>query len=324
MNILLTGATGFVGSHVLAALNTFPGVETYVLIRNLAKLNVLEGKRFHTLRGDLFTVPSLPRNLDCVIHVAGLTKARKIADYYTVNQYGTASLFQALEAQDILPGKFILLSSLAAVGPSTGGHPITEDISPQPITHYGKSKLLGEQEALRHGDNFPVAIVRVGAVYGPGDTDFLNYFKWIKKGILPRFGRRKRLFSFCHGADLAKGLGLISQKELKKGEIFNIAHPTPHLWDDLGTAAASHLGVKPFPVTLPLALVYAAALFSEIGGKLTGRPSIVNREKFRDLKQDGWVVDTAKAQSQLGFVPDYPLERGVAQTINWYQEQGLL
>jgi dihydroflavonol-4-reductase len=324
MKVLLTGATGFVGSHVLGFLNTYAHVETYALIRNLAKLKILEGNRFHTLRGDLFNVPSLPRNLDCVIHVAGLTKARKLADYYTVNQQGTASLFQALEAQGNVPGRFILLSSLAAAGPSKAGRAAREDLPPRPITHYGRSKLLGEQEALKHKHKFPVTIVRVGAVYGPRDTDFLDYFKLIKKGILPRFGTKKRLYTFCHAADLAKGLGLISQKTLKSGEIFNISHPTPHVWEDLGSAAARHLGVKPIRITIPLSLVYVAAVFSEIGGKLTGRPSIVSREKFRDLKQDGWVVDTNKAQSLLGFSPDFPLEEGVADTLDWYIGNRLL
>ena len=324
MKILLTGATGFVGSHVLDFLNTYPDVETYALIRNLAKLEILDGNRFHTLKGDLFNVPPLPKNLDCVIHIAGLTKACKLADYYTVNQRGTASLFEALEAQGIVPAQFILLSSLAATGPSKTGRPIREDHLPRPITHYGKSKLLGEQEALKHKHKFPVIIVRVGAVYGPRDTDFLDYFKWIKKGILPRFGIKKRLYTFCHGADLAKGLGLISQKTVNSGEIFNISHPTPHIWDDLGITAARHLGVKAVRINIPLPLVYAAAVFSEIGGKITGRPSIVCREKFRDLKQEGWVADTGKAQSMLGFSPEYSLEEGIADTLDWYISNNLL
>lgn len=324
MKVLLTGATGFVGSHVVDFLSRYDNIQIYALIRNPTKLKILEGYKFQTLHGDLFSIPTLPRDLDCVIHIAGLTKALKPADYYTVNQQGTASLFQAIETQGIVPKQFILLSSMAASGPSEGGQAAHEKLPPQPVTHYGKSKLLGEMEALKYKNKFPVIIVRVGAVYGPGDTDFLYYFRWIKRGILPRFGRKKRLFTFCHAADLAKGLGHMAQKGLPSGEIFNIADPEPHYWDDLGTLAAGLLGVKTFHLTIPLPVVYTAAMFSEIIGRITGKPTIINREKFRDLKQEGWVADISKARTVLGFYPDFPLEEGLRDTLDWYIKNKLL
>lgn len=324
MKVLLTGATGFVGSHVIDFLSRYDNIQIYALIRNPAKLKILEGHEFKTLHGDLFSVPTLPRDLDCVIHIAGLTKARKLADYYTVNQQGTASLFQAMETQGVIPKQFILLSSMAASGPSKGGQAAHEKLPPQPVTHYGKSKLLGELEALEHKNKFPVIIVRVGAVYGPRDTDFLDYFRWIKKGILPRFGRKKRYFTFCHAADLAKGLGIIARTRLPSGEIFNIADPEPHDWDDLGILAAGVLGVKTFPLTIPLPLVYTAAVLSEIRSRITGNPTIINREKFRELKQAGWVADISKARTVLGYSPDFPLGKGIRNTIEWYIENKLL
>ena len=324
MKVLVTGGTGFVGSHVIGFLNGCADIQIYALIRNTAKLEILEGNAFKTLQGDLFSVPSLPHDLDCVIHVAGLTKARKLADYYTVNQQGTASLFQALKTQGITPKQFILLSSMAASGPSKKGQAAHEKLPPRPVSHYGRSKLLGEMEALKHKDRFPVIIVRVGAVYGPRDPDFLDYFKWIKKGILPRFGRRERHFTFCHASDLAKGLVQITQKNLNSGEIFNIADPEPHTWDELGTIAANHLGIRAFRISIPLPIVYAAAVLSEMSSAITGKPSIVNREKFRELNQEGWVADINKARTVLQFSPDFPLKKGVRETIDWYRNNDLL
>ncbi|MGD0783391.1 MAG: NAD(P)-dependent oxidoreductase, partial [Candidatus Aminicenantales bacterium] len=174
MKALVTGGTGFIGSHLAEALLA-SGVEVWALVRNPENVNFLSGLDVHLAAGDLASVPALPSGLDWVFHLAGLTKALKKENYYSVNQEGTASLFDALAAQGQRP-RIIHVSSLAAAGPSDMPAGRTEEDPPAPVSPYGLSKLAGEGEALARKDRFPLAVIRVGAVFGPRDSDFLKFF----------------------------------------------------------------------------------------------------------------------------------------------------
>jgi len=319
----ITGGTGFIGSHLIDYLvNT--NTEIYALTRNINKLKWLEGLKIHFLEGNLLSIPSLPSDIDTIFHIAGLTKTNKSADYYTVNQQGTASLFQALLSQKIFPKKIICLSSIAASGPSCKGKPVNEYSFPDPVTPYGKSKLLGETEALKFKDKFHIVIIRVGAVFGPRDKDFLSYFKIINRGILPSVALKPRLLSFCYVKDLIKALYLCTQKNLESGEIINIADPTPYTWDEFGQAAGNALGKTLRKIKIPLSAIYPFALASDLASKVSRNPSILDRYKFREMKQYGWVTDTKKASEKLSFRPQYSLQEAVQETVDWYIKQGWL
>jgi len=319
MKVLITGGTGFIGSHLIE-LFLKKNAEVFALVRNLNNLKWIKGLDIQLLNGDLFSLPSLPAGIDYVFHAAGLTKASKAADYYTVNHQGTASLFEALRTQKVIPKRIIYLSSLAAVGPSSGAEPVQETTPAHPITHYGRSKLLGETEALKFKDIYPIVILRIGAVFGPRDTDSIRYFKWIKRGILPTLASMPIRVSLCYVKDLVEASYFCSQKELDSGEIFNIANPTPHNWDDIGQSAGQAMGIELKKVRIPLPFLYLAALTSEIKSKITGSSNIFDRNKFRDMKQKGWIADTSKATEKLSFQPRYTLQEAVKETIDWYIE----
>ncbi len=323
MKVLITGGTGFIGSHLIE-LFLKKNAEVFALVRNLNNLKWVKGLDIQLLKGDLFSIPSLPAGVDYVFHAAGLTKASRAADYYTVNHLGTASLFKALQAQKVFPKRIIYLSSLAAVGPSSDKEPVQETTPTHPITHYGRSKLLGETEALKFKDNYQIVILRIGAVFGPRDTDFLHYFKWIKRGILPTLLSLPRQVSLCYVKDLVEAFYLCSQKELDSGEIFNIANPGPHNWDDIGQSAGHALGIKLVKVKIPLPFLYLAALTSEIRSRIKRSPNIFDRNKFQDMKQKGWIADTSKATEKLSFQPRYALQEAVKETIDWYIENNWL
>jgi len=295
MKVFITGGTGFVGSHLAEHLN-----------------------------GNLFSIPDLPEDLDFVFHLAGLTKAYKSADYYTVNQKGTASLFQSIQEQRIKPKKIIYLSSMAAAGPSSQGTPVREDHSPAPVTLYGDSKLQGEQEALKFKDELFSVILRVGAVYGPRDRDFLKYFRTIHRGILPVMGKKDRLLNLCYVKDLCQALILAAQADLDSGEIFHIAHPQPHSWNEIGQISGEILNKKLITVRIPLPLVYLAAAGSDLISLFTKKRSIINKQKYLEFKQEGWLSDTLKAEKQLLFKAAFPLREGLKETLQWYQDQGWL
>lgn len=324
MKAFVTGGTGFAGSHLVEHLLNTHNAEVFALIRDLNKLKWLEGLRIHPLHGDLYHIPDLPRDLDYVFHLAGLTKAYKSANYYTVNQKGTASLFHSLDKQGIRPRKIVYLSSLAASGPSHGGRPVLEDATPSPVTIYGNSKLQGEAEALKYKQTLPLIIIRVAAVYGPRDRDFLKYFRAINRGILPVLGLKKRMLHLCYVKDLSRALVMSAQSKWEKGEVFHIAHPHPCSWDEIGRTAGQILGKKLMTIKIPLPLIYKASAISDFVSLFTRKRSIINRQKFKEFRQDGWLADTHKAQEKLGFNPTFALEEGLNETLSWYTEKGWL
>jgi len=324
MRVLVTGGTGFLGSHLIERLLEQTGDEVYALVRDPSRLRWLEGnERVRLVTGDLQGVPALPAGLACVFHLAGLTKTLKSSEYYTVNRDGTANLLKALESQ---PGKprFVHLSSLAAIGPSTPRRGVSENDPPQPVSPYGESKLQAEEEVLKYKDRFSVILLRAGAIYGPRDEDFLEYFRWIKRGIQPILGRRKSL-SLVYVRDTVRACLLAGAADLPSGEIFNVADPKPCGWEDIGRIAAGLLGKKPVRVRVPLWTAYLASAASEGVGRLLGvGNSLFSVSKVKQMKPDGWVADVRKARQDLGFETRFSLEQGLGETIAWYLWKGLL
>jgi dihydroflavonol-4-reductase len=318
MKVFLTGGSGFIGGHLVDLLLAH-GAEVTALVRNPEKAESLRKKDVRLLTGDLLAIPCLPADIDLVFHLAGRTRSLDTKAYYTVNQEGTASLCRALLSLERRP-KLVHLSSLAAVGPSQHGCPIKETDPPHPVTAYGRSKRLGEIEALKLRDALPVIIVRAGAIYGPGDRDFLEYFRVIRKGVLP-FVKAQKEASICYVKDLVEALWDCASRDVASGEVFNVASPPPRTWEEIGRAAAQAMGIKVRRVRVAMNLLYAASIVYELRSRLTGELSLFNRDKVCDLRQYGWVADVGKAADLLGFEPRYCLEEGMRETIDWYRER---
>ncbi|MBM3294155.1 MAG: NAD(P)-dependent oxidoreductase [Candidatus Aminicenantes bacterium] len=319
---LVTGGTGFIGRHLVESLLD-QGMTVTALVRDPGKARFLRENGVHILPGDLESVPDPPLDLDVVFHLAGMTKALREKDYYKVNRDGTANLIEALLRRKLRP-RFVLLSSLAAAGPSKEGRPRREDDPPAPVSVYGLSKLGGENACLARRSDLPLSIVRVGAVYGPRDTDFLDYFKIIRLGILPVFGRKKRPMTVCYVRDLVRALLAVARAGHWSGEIFNVGHPRPCTFDELGRAAARSLGVRVRPVVIPLSGIYALTVFSEKWGALRKRPAVLDRNKFRQYLFPNWVLDVGKAAAELGFEAETSVEDGIRETMAWYRRAGWL
>ncbi len=324
MRVLVTGGTGFLGSHLVEALVEEPGCEVFVLVRDPSKRRWLEGiDGVRLLAGDLENMPILPAGLSCVYHFGGLTKTLRPSEYYTVNRDGTANLLRALERQSGRP-RFVHLSSLAAVGPSWPGRGVSEDDLARPVSPYGESKLQAEEEVLKYKDRFSVVLLRAAAVYGPRDEDFLEFFRWIKRGIKPILGRRK-ILSLIYVRDAVRACLMAGDPGRPSGEIYNVADPRAYGWEDIGRVAAGLLGKKPIPVRLPIWSAYLASVASEgVGRFLGGGNSLFNVSKVKQMRAYGWVADVRKARREMGFETVFSLEQGLGETIAWYLWKGLL
>ncbi len=324
MIALVTGGTGFIGSHLVERLLA-DGHEVHALVRDPARPRWLRGRNdVRLVPGDLGAVPRLPPGLGCVFHLAGLTKAARSGPYYSVNRDGTQNLVRSVLGQGLRPA-FIHMSSLAAGGPShPDGTPRREEEPPAPVSPYGDSKRAAEDAVLAARGETRVAVLRIAAVYGPRDEDFLEYFRTIKKGLLPRFGRRPRPLSVIFVRDLVEAMVRAAERDLPSGEILNVAAEAPSTWEEIGDCAARVMGRKALRLRIPMAAVWLAAAGNEALSRLRGKASPVNLSKYRDLRQPGWAADVTKAARLLGFRAATPLETGLRETIRWYEETGRL
>ena len=321
-NVLITGATGFIGGHLAERLR-FRGAAVTALVRDPARGRFLEGLGVRLLHGELDAEPDLPGDLDAVFHLAGMTRAIRTADYYSVNQKSTASLLANILRQGLRP-RFVFLSTTAAGGPSLPDRPRREDDPPRPVSEYGRSKLRGEMETIGRRGELPVSVVRVGPVYGPRDPGFLDYFDAVRRGLLLSFGRRPRPMSVCYVDDLVDGLLAASGNRAGSGEVYNIGDPVPTTFEDVGRLAARILRVRTRRVILPLPLLRAAVFCAEASRPVIRKPGIVNLDKYKECRESAWVADMAKAKARLGIEAAWSLEKGLMRTIAWYRETGRL
>ncbi|MDA8099479.1 MAG: NAD-dependent epimerase/dehydratase family protein [Nitrospiraceae bacterium] len=324
--VLVTGGTGFVGSHLVELLLK-GGYPVTCLVRHPRRLRWLAGLPVRIVQGDCTDARSLDSAVQeaaIVIHAAGVTKAIRIRDYYEVNQQGTKNLLEACARSGKNLRRLVLVSSLAAAGPAKGLSGVTAGDDPRPLTDYGRSKLFAEQEALRYRDRFPVVILRPSAVYGPRDTDVFEIFRWAARGFLPKIGREESWVSWCYVADLAEVLVRAAERPVASGSIYHVAGDRPYSQAEFRDLLARSGTVKTRTITVPSSLAYLMACFTELAGRISSRPTILNRQKVREATQRYWTCDLAALQKDFGPFLPVPLEQGLSMTWSWYRAQGWL
>jgi len=321
--ILVTGATGFIGSHLVERL-----VAQGRPLRGLVRRSSTAGKlppQIELAHGDLESGVGLAealRGVDMVIHLAGVTKARTAAEYDRGNAVATANLMRA--AGDV--NRLVHVSSLAAAGPSTAGRPLTESDEPHPVSHYGRSKLAGEQAVHKSPLAERTVIVRPPVVYGPRDRDVLQMLRTVARGWMARIGTAPRRFSHIYVGDLVDGLVAAADAPGAGvgGQVFYLADATPVSWDEFGSVAARLMGRKLRTLPIPETAAYVLGLCADWWTRLSGTPGILSRDKVREACCAGWVCDPGRARRELGFCASTGLEEGLRRTLDWYKEAGCL
>ena len=324
MKIGVTGATGFIGSHLVEALIR-EGHQPVCLIRKTSNLHWLPKTGIQFRTGDLRNPESLREfvtGLDGIIHLAGITKARNEAEYLEGNYRATVNLIEAVQKYNPNLGRFLHASSQAAIGPSIDGTPLTEDAPPHPISAYGRSKLKTEY-FLNNQHDLPITIIRPPAVYGPRDRDIFAAFKMCNSGILPIVGKNKYL-SLVFVQNLVKGILLTLENQQAIGKAYFFSDDDIFPWETLMNWIADSLGKHPLRIHIPENLLIIPAEISGLIGKILNRPMLLNREKIMEIKPQYWTVDITRAKTELGYQPDFTTQEAIHLTANWYLENGWL
>jgi nucleoside-diphosphate-sugar epimerase len=323
MKVFITGATGFVGSFLSESLIQAKH-EVRCLVRKESNLRWIADLDVDCYYGSLFDLDSLVRGMDgcdVVFHVAGVTKARTEDEYFRSNYEGTKNVIDAALKHKKKISRFIQVSSQTAVGPSPTIIPIDESHPANPLTYYGKSKWAAEEYVRSLFGKIPITIVRPPAVYGPRDTDILEFFRTVKFGLIPQLGGTEKYLSLIHVKDLARGIMMAGEHDKSVGETYFITSPEPYSWEEISHITLNILQKRGYKVPVPVALMKAVAIVSEGLASLTKKPALVNRQKVIDMEQDFWTCSPDKAKKELGFEAEIGLENGIRETLIWYKEQ---
>jgi nucleoside-diphosphate-sugar epimerase len=273
------------------------------------------------VEGDLQDPDSLSQALDdvdYVIHIAGVTKAKKRQEYFTGNVEATRNI---LDLSTKLPHlkKFCFVSSLTAVGPSPDGKPFDERASCNPISAYGLSKLEAERVCLSYSAKVPIVILRPPTVYGPRDKDVLELFKAAKLGFQPRIGSDFKTLSLIYVTDLARAIVEATLSDETTGRTYFVSEPTVYDQTKLFDTVGRLVGRKSLSIKIPLPLVYAVAAIAEFVSFFISKPAVLSRDKARDLAQDHWICSAEKIKDDIGFTASTTAEEGLRTTYEWYK-----
>ena len=323
MKIFITGATGFVGSFLAERLAA-AGHELTCLVRKKSNLRWIADLNVECFYGSLYDQASLLRGLEgaeMIYHVAGVTKARTKEEYFKGNFEGTRNLIDAALQHKSKLARFVLVSSQTAVGSSPTLIPIDEDQPANPLTDYGRSKRAAEEYALSVMDRLPLTIVRPPAVYGPRDTDILEFFRTVKFGIIPQLGGTEKYLSLIHVKDLCRGIVDAAEHPGAAGKVYFITSPKPYAWGEVSRITLKILEKRGFQIPVPIGLMKGIALISEGVSALTKKPALINKQKIIDMEQEFWTCSPDKAKKELGFECEIDLEEGIRNTLTWYKEQ---
>lgn len=331
--ILITGANGFIGSFLVEeALQQ--GFEVYAGIRKTSNLQYLQQKEVHFIDLLLSDPEVLEKQLceflqaeggfDYVIHNAGITQAGKKGEFFKVNTQYTQNLIDAIAASGMKLKKFILISSLAAYGPGNEltFAPIQLTDTPHPISLYGQSKLQAQQYLISRKD-FPYIIINPTGVYGPRDKDFLQFIKLINNGLEPYVGTNQQMVSLIYVKDLAKVVIALLPTSFYNCSYF-VSDGREYNKEQLGEAVRAIIQKSTLKIKLPAPIIKVVIASVEAVYKIFGTLPFLNTEKVNEISSANWLCDSSKLWKDLGAEPDYFLQKGMQETVQWYRDNNWL
>ena len=330
MKILVTGASGFIGSFIVEEAIR-QGFDTWAAVRGSSSREYLQDERINFIELNLSSEEQLceqlrPHRFDYVVHAAGVTKCVDKRDFYRINTEGTQNLVTALRRLEMPLKRFVYISSLSVFGAIREQQPykeICETDTPQPNTEYGRSKLVAEQWLDTQKD-FPYVVLRPTGVYGPREKDYYIMAKSIKQHSDFSVGYKRQDITFVYVTDVVQAVFLAMEKGktgrkyfLSDGEVYQSTTFSDYIHEALG---------RPWWIRIkaPVWLLRIVTFCGEYAGRLAGKVSALNNDKYNILRQRNWRCDIQPAVSELGYRPQVLLKEGVQRTIAWYKEHGWL
>ncbi len=315
---LVTGGTGFVGSHVVDELLEH-GYQVRAAVRATSNLRWLEGKDVEKVQADLATddLDGLIEDVDVTFHVAGLTRGNAAA-LERANVVATRRLAEAL-GQSHPGSRVVFCSSLAAAGPSRLDQPRTISEPSAPDSDYGRSKLAAEQ-ALQSVDALGLTILRPGGVYGPRDEDTLSFFKMSSMGFAATPGLRRRQIQLVHARDVALVCRLAAEADVATGRTYFVNHPEILEWPQVVQAMRGAVERPVLSLRVPSAVLKGAGLVAGVFGG--GKVGTLDYRRATDMVEQAWTADVSPVMSELEWVPTFDLDTGFRNTARWYRDQG--
>ncbi len=323
MKILITGANGFVGSNLITKLKIEH--EITALVRKKSRVDLIYDK-VNIVRSDYSETElrDISQNFEIIIHLAGATKGRNWQVFYQTN-FVLTDLISRIAEESSSVKQFIFISSQAAAGMSKDRFPKKENEEENPLTFYGKSKLMAEKAVIKNCHKTNYTILRPASVYGPGDKDFLIYFKLIKSGLITTLWKREQYLSLIFVEDLVKSIKMTVLNKNAFNETFFVSDGKiyqPQTMAESFRQAMQIQKVRTLPI--PVFMVVIVAYLSEFLSFFTRKISIVNRQKIPELIGQYWICDNSKISRLIGFQPDYEIDDAAKITYNWYKKQGWL
>lgn len=329
MRAFVTGATGFVGSHLVEALLS-EGHEVTCLVRSRAKAERLFPQAaIRVVVGDLSERSALEagcREAEVVFHVAGLIAARRPSEFYAINRDATRQVVEVAERAAPRLERLVYVSSLAAAGPAHRGRPLDERDAPHPVSEYGRSKLAGE-EVVRAAA-IPWTIVRPPTVYGPRDTETLRLFRFAVWGVMPLYGNPEQELSLVYAGDLARALVAATGPRCAGGTYY-ACHPevvtSRQTLAAIFRAARAATGRPPrAPRFLPVPRAFTIAALWTLGraASLVGRATLLSADKVPELLAEAWTCVPQALERDAGWRARVNLESGLTDTAQWYARHG--
>ena len=328
--LFVTGATGFIGSFIVEeALRQ--GYEVWAAIRKSSSLKYLTDERIHLLEVNLSDGKVLKKQLesfdfDYVVHAAGVTKCLNSNDFFIVNVDGTRNLVSAIQDNCMHIKKFIYVSSLSVFGPVHEQMPYTDIMDndvPQPDTAYGKSKLEAERYLSSLSD-FPYVILRPTGVYGPREKDYFMMAKSIKQHVDFAVGYQPQVLTFVYVKDVVQAVFKAIEKG-SAGACYFLSDGKEYSSRSFSDLIQNELGIRfLLRIKAPIWFLKIVTTIGERVGHITGKVTALNNDKYNIMKQRNWRCDIKPAQRDLGYNPEYQLERGVKETIKWYKDNNWL
>ena len=331
MKILITGASGFIGSFIVEeALKK--GFDTWAAVRKSSSKEYLKDERINFIELNLSSKAQLIEQLrghdfDYVVHAAGVTKCLNKQDFHRINTEGTKNLIDAILELQMPLKRFVFVSSLSIFGAIKEKQPydeIRETDIPQPNTEYGRSKLAAEKYLESLGSRVPYIILRPTGVYGPREKDYFMMAKSIKQHSDFAVGYKRQDITFVYVSDVVQAIFLALDKGengrkyfLSDGEVYQSTTFSDLIHEELG---------RPWwiRITAPVWVLRIITFCGEYIGKMTGKVTALNNDKFNILRQRNWRCDIQPAIDELGYKPTVKLAEGVRRSIKWYKEQGWL